>query len=296
MPAPDRRIDLGSIRKGSIRQTSDRQNFGGVRVLIRELPSSDQWDCFCGINHYWFGYRPTLDEPGRTVYTCMDTSSVHVAKRDGPFLAAGARFGIDWKGAEGIVANFHFHPAFIEEVASSLRLDPRRLHRNPMRQLTTPDDPLESLCRVQMREVEGGCKRGSVFFEAFSRALATTILQSLVPTQPELERDARIERAVQFLEQNFRDKISVEQVARVAGLSRYHFFRRFHLAVGMTPHGYLTQCRLREARRLIARHGGRRSLAEVAVETGFSDQTHLTRHFQREFGHTPGRWRREQQH
>jgi transcriptional regulator GlxA family with amidase domain len=172
------------------------------------------------------------------------------------------------QSAEGIVASFHFHPAFIEEVASSLRLDPRRLHRNPMRQLTL-DDPLESLCRIQMREVEGGCKRGSGFFEAFSRALATTILQSRVPTQPELERDARIERAVQFLEQNFRDKISIEQVARVAGLSRYHFFRRFHLAVGMTPHGYLTQCRLREARRLIARYGGRRSLARSRWKPGF---------------------------
>ena len=66
---------------------------------------------------------------------------MHVAKRDGPFLAAGARFAIDWKGAEGIVANFHFHPAFIEEVASSLRLDPRRLHPNPMRPLSL-DDPL----------------------------------------------------------------------------------------------------------------------------------------------------------
>lgn len=295
MPAPDRRIDLGSLRKGSIRQTSERQNFGGARVLIRELPSRDQWDCSCGINHFWFGYRPAPDEPGRTVYTCMDTSGVHVARHDGPFLATGARFAIDWEGAEGIVANFHFHPAFIEQGASSLRLDPRPLHRNPMQPLTR-DDPLQSLCRILMREVEGRCTRGSGFFEACSRALATTILQSLVPTQPELERDARIERAVRFLEQNFRDKISIEQVARVAGLSRYHFFRRFHLAVGMTPHGYLTQCRLREARCLIACHAGRRLLAEIAAETGFSDQPHLTRHFRREFGHTPGHWRRQQQH
>lgn len=167
MPAPDRRIDLGSLLKGSIRQTSDRQNFGGARVLIRELPSRDQWDCSCGINHYWFGYRPTRDEPGRTVYTCMDTSGVHVARRDGPFLAAGARFAIDWKSAEGIVANFHFHPAFIEEIASSLRLDPKRLHCNPMRPLTL-DDPLESLCRILMHEVEGGASVA----RAFSKRLA----------------------------------------------------------------------------------------------------------------------------
>jgi AraC-like DNA-binding protein len=286
-----RRIDLGNSLKSSIRQTSDCQNFAGSRVLIRELPSIFEADHSCGISHYFFGYRPTADEPGKTVFTCLDTNCTLVPKHDGPFIAAGARCAIEWKGAEGIVANFHFHPLFIEEIATSLRLDLGQL--SPMRRLVM-DDPLESLCRILMREVEGGCKHGSSFFEALNRALATTILKRLIPTRPAFQRDARIERAVQFLEQNFRDNISIDRVARVAGLSRYHFFRMFHLSVGMPPHEYLIKCRLREARRLIALYADHRSLAEVAVETGFSDQTHLTRHFRREFGHTPGRWRQQQ--
>jgi transcriptional regulator GlxA family with amidase domain len=46
--------------------------------------------------------------------------------------------------------------------------------------------------------------------------------------------------------------------------------------VGVSPHEYLVQCRLRHARRLIALDGARRSLAEIALEGGFSDQAHLT--------------------
>jgi len=226
----------------------------------------------------------------RPVFTCLDTDSAIVPKHDGPFIAAGTSCAVEWKGAEGIVANFHFHPAFVEEIAASLRLDLRQL--SPMMMLVT-DEPLESLCRILMREVEGGCKHGSGFFEALNRGLTAAILKRLIPSRTALQRDPRIERAVQFLEQNFRDNISIDQVARVAGLSRYHFFRMFHLAVGMPPHDYLIKCRLREARRLIALYGGRRSLAQIAVETGFSDQTHLTRRFRREFGHTPGRWRQQ---
>jgi len=54
------------------------------------------------------------------------------------------------------------------------------------------DEDLESLCRILMREVEGGCKHGSSFFEALNRALATAILKRLIRTRPRLQRDARI--------------------------------------------------------------------------------------------------------
>src|ERR1700693_2099039 len=67
MASPDRRFDLGNSLKSSIRQISDCQNFGGARVLIRELPSAFQAEHGYGISHYFFGYRPIADEPGQTV-------------------------------------------------------------------------------------------------------------------------------------------------------------------------------------------------------------------------------------
>jgi AraC-like DNA-binding protein len=283
--------DLGDVLKSSIRHTSDSQSFRGARVLIRELPFSFQAEHPFGISHYIFGYRPQADERGKAVFTCLDPKYVIIPNHDGPFIAAGARYAIKWEGAEATVVNFHFHPRFVEEIAASLHSNLALLR--PLSRLAT-DEPLESLCRTLTSEVERGCKHGSTFFETLSRALVIAILKGLIPANPVSKLDTRIERAIQYLEQNFRDDVSIDQLAHIAGLSRYHFFRTFHTAVGIPPHEYLIKFRLREARRLIALHGRRRSLGQIAVETGFADQTHFTRRFRQEFGYTPGAWRRGQ--
>ena len=64
--------------------------------------------------------------------------------------------------------------------------------------------------------------------------------------------------------------------------------RGFARAVGVTPHAYLLQQRVRLARRLLS--AGRRPI-EAAAEAGFADQSHLTRAFRRQLGVTPARYR-----
>ena len=98
---------------------------------------------------------------------------------------------------------------------------------------------------------------------------------------------------MRFFEQRFAEKVTIEAAARVASLSPKHFAEVFLAAVGCTPHQYLVQCRLRHARQLIASAADRLCLAEIALAAGFADQAHLTRHFQRAFGQTPGQWRQQ---
>jgi len=105
--------------------------------------------------------------------------------------------------------------------------------------------------------------------------------------------DPRLERAMQFLEQRFAERVTMKEAARVASLSPDHFVELFRSAVGCTPHQYLVRCRLGHARQLIASDGQRRSLAEIALAAGFFDQAHLTRHFRRAFGQSPGHWRQQ---
>jgi AraC-like DNA-binding protein len=83
--------------------------------------------------------------------------------------------------------------------------------------------------------------------------------------------------------------LTLTALAREAGLSRYQFLRSFARATGLTPHAYLMQRRIHRARQLIGR--GMR-LAEVAAESGFSDQSHMTRLFVRSFGLAPGTYAR----
>ena len=82
--------------------------------------------------------------------------------------------------------------------------------------------------------------------------------------------------------------VSLEELAYLEGLSAFQLLRRFVRELGITPHGYQTQLRIRLARRLLA---GGQAPAEVAYAAGFSDQSHLNRVFLRQVGITPGRYR-----
>ncbi|RXR05202.1 helix-turn-helix transcriptional regulator [Pseudoxanthomonas composti] len=82
---------------------------------------------------------------------------------------------------------------------------------------------------------------------------------------------------------------SLEQMARVCGLSRYQTLRGFQRLTGLTPHAYLNRCRLERARAAI--RAGQR-LVDVAAAVGYSDQSHFHRVFVRQFGLTPGGYAR----
>jgi AraC-like DNA-binding protein len=97
----------------------------------------------------------------------------------------------------------------------------------------------------------------------------------------------RIRRARAYLDERYREPASLQALARVAGLSPFHFLRNFRAQVGLPPSAYQTHRRVAEAKRLLR---GGCSIAEAAVELGFVDQSHLSRHFQRIVGTTPGRY------
>ncbi|MFB9885688.1 AraC family transcriptional regulator [Balneatrix alpica] len=83
------------------------------------------------------------------------------------------------------------------------------------------------------------------------------------------------------------ESLSLAGLAELAGLSPFHLSRSFQQAFDLPPHAFQVQCRLQHARRLLlAGH----SVAEAAASAGFSDQSHLHRHFKRWLGVAPGRF------
>jgi AraC-like DNA-binding protein len=100
--------------------------------------------------------------------------------------------------------------------------------------------------------------------------------------------DASVERARDYIEAYYGDDISIDHLAAVANLSRFHFIRVFRHQMGLTPHAYLTQVRVRRAKEFLTQGW---PISAAAVETGFVDQSHLTRHFKRIMGVTPGQYR-----
>lgn len=92
-----------------------------------------------------------------------------------------------------------------------------------------------------------------------------------------------------YIDANFRDDVKVEELARIAQVSRVHLTRAFTQAYGAAPHALLNTARLRAAKSLLARGA---SAAETAVQVGYADQSHFVRRFKGAFGVTPGAWAR----
>ena len=94
-----------------------------------------------------------------------------------------------------------------------------------------------------------------------------------------------VRRVVDFLNDAHASRITLNDLAHLAGMSRFHFARVFRGAAGLTPYALLTQIRVERAKGLLAAGV---PIARAALAVGFCDQSHLTRRFKAYVGVTPG--------
>lgn len=129
-------------------------------------------------------------------------------------------------------------------------------------------------------------------------AMDSLLLELLREIQPHARRPRRLPEegrlrfaaVIDYLHAHMAERITLEQLAAVAGLSPFHFLRRFRDQYGATPQQWLMALRLEQAKHRLARG---QAPARVAAETGLTDQAHLTRAFSHRYGTTPARYQRQ---
>jgi AraC-like DNA-binding protein len=98
-----------------------------------------------------------------------------------------------------------------------------------------------------------------------------------------------VARAKAYLRERFSESVTLEELASVSGLSRFHLAHAFTQDTGLSPHAYQVHIRVERARALLQQGV---SPAVVATTMGFADQSHFTRHFKRIMHLTPRRYAR----
>jgi AraC family transcriptional regulator len=98
-----------------------------------------------------------------------------------------------------------------------------------------------------------------------------------------------LRRVREYVAAHLADRVRLQQLAAVAGLSQFHFARAFKASVGVSPHAYVLRCRIGEAKRLLS--GSNLPVAEVARRVGFSSVGQLSTRFRGYVGVTPSRFR-----
>jgi AraC family transcriptional regulator len=99
-----------------------------------------------------------------------------------------------------------------------------------------------------------------------------------------------IARVVDYIESGIDQDLRLKTLADIAGMSVYHFSRRFRETVGRSPHAYVLARRMARARAMLSRNDI--PLAQVALACGFASQALFTTAFHRSLGITPGSYRR----
>lgn len=176
--------------------------------------------------------------------------------------------------------------AVLRRVAAEADLDPDRvvLRRHP-----GSDDPLlrHALAALHARP---RAPLDDVYAEATARLVAVHLLRRyadrpLPETPTGRLAPATLRRVLDAVEGRLAEPLSLEDLAREAALSPYHFARAFRTSVGTSPLRYVTARRVERARVLL--RSRRYRVGEVAAIVGFADPNHFSRTFRRLTGRTP---------
>jgi len=170
-----------------------------------------------------------------------------------------------------------------------------------LRYETAFEDPLlaEIGCAIAS-ELQNETSAGSLLIGTLASSLAARLVQKYATassaqscprrTVQGLDR-RRLLRVLDYIEANLEGDLSIERMAAIACLSRFHFARSFRQAVGQSPHRYVSAKRLERAKALLM-HGDR-PLVDIALALSFSSQANFARAFREATGLAPGQYRRK---
>lgn len=251
------------------------------------------------------GSFPALDH--HTICYCPSGGTRMIQGRDGVvhegLFSAGMSLilpaGCDsiWDGDAAASVRLRVPPSLI--AAAGEQINRRSTSRVEIRNVfETRDTVIEHVAQILLGELRRKPHPAqALIVDQVSSALAAHLLRSynaFEPVEPcEVPPLGRFElaRLIEFIEDNIDRTIGLTELAEIVKVSRFHFTRLFKQSTGMTAIGFVEQCRIRRAQSLIAETDI--PLAEIALMTGYADQSHFTRRFHRRTGRTPAAFARE---
>ena len=146
-------------------------------------------------------------------------------------------------------------------------------------------------------EITAGCPSGNVFAESIATALAVRILENYSFTNTNIPESKielsqqQLQQVIDYINDNLALKLSLETLGSLVHMNSYNFCRWFKQTMGVSPHQYIIQCRIKKAQFLLAHT--QLSLVEIALSIGCSSQTNFTVLFRKHMGITPRAYRNQ---
>jgi AraC family transcriptional regulator len=161
------------------------------------------------------------------------------------------------------------------------------------------EDPLlRQIGLTLWQELAQPAPTGKLYAQAAAQLLAVHLLRHYTSAQLQIKEisqnlnQRQVKQVSDFVAANLGQDLSLEDLARQVGFSPYHFARLFRTTTGESPHQFVVRQRVEKAKYLLKATNA--PLVHIAHESGFANQSHLTRHFKRYMGLTPKAFRQQQ--
>jgi AraC family transcriptional regulator len=185
-------------------------------------------------------------------------------------------------------------PKLLRAVAEDLDIDPDRVEIRNRFQMR--DAQIEHIAWAAKAEMDRGYPCGRLYLDSLGTALAAQLVRTY-STLPRLAGHFRaglsgpkLKQVLGFIEENLGDTLSLDSIAGAAGLSVSHCKALFRQTMGVPLHQYVIRRRVERA--VVLLREDKLSICQIALETGFSHQSHLALHMRRVLGMSPKALRR----
>ena len=206
------------------------------------------------------------------------------------FIPAQINYSSNWeKAAEFSLIGFF--PKFFEQIINE-SIQIKRVELIP--RIGISDGFIQQIGIAIKADVEAGYPAGRIFGESLATGLVIHLIKHYSAWQVKSESAGgltryELEKIEDYVSAHLNQNISLSEMAGVINLSQYHFCRLFKQSTGITPHQYLTQCRINRAKELLSKT--KLTITEIAFEIGFSNHSSFTRLFRKYVGVTPSLFR-----
>lgn len=288
-PPPPAMITIDGILEARPQRpiaTTRGRDWGGVTVDLHQ-PYFNCAESYPGLDHHLICYCPS----GSSKLIQHRAGSVHSSViMPGMSYIMPANHDSGWEGDSGLSARLRIPQPLVDQAAEQLG---RRRSQVEIRNVFQTRDPvIEHLAQMLLAEMDKQAHPVQrLIVDSMSTALAAHMLRSynafdVVECAPERTFGAlEMARLTDYIEGNLNRTISLDELAAVVNISRFHFTRLFKRSFGSTAIAFVERCRIRRAQALIAETD--LPLAEIALVVGFADQSHFTRRFHVHAGCTP---------
>lgn len=212
--------------------------------------------------------------------------------RDVAIYPAGVDYTLRWEQESEFIL-IGIDPGLLKQNAIAL-LETETVE---LKLLLAIQDPLiHSMALALKAELDASQPGGKMYVEAIAQTLAIHLLRnysvrklpSKISTAEGLPKH-KLHQVIDYIHASLHCDLSLTDMAAIIGISPYHFSRLFKQSTSLSPYQYVIQCRLEKAKELLQH--STLTIAQIAYTTGFSNQSHFTQQFKRQYQITPQKLR-----